>query len=492
MISYGILEPKMSQTNTGKIYINGQWQLPISGDVVDVFAPSDGQIFAQIARGTEHDIDLAVKAARASLDGNWGAMSPMDRGRLMFKLSALILTNQERLAQLEAKDTGKPMSQARADIVACARYFEFYGGGADKLHGETIPYLDGYFVTVTREPHGVTGHIIPWNYPAQMFGRTLAPALAVGNATVLKPAEDACMTCIELVGLAHEAGFPAGAVNLVTGYGYEAGAALAAHPDIDFTSFTGSPEVGTMVQKAAADKHRACVLELGGKSPHIVFPDADFELAMPVIINSIVQNSGQTCSAGSRLLVHESIFESFVQQLGERISQLKVGTHDQDLNCGPLISAKQLQRVRTFVAQAEQEGVPLIAQATLDSDAPVEGYYFPPSLFGPVPENNDLAQREVFGPILSAIPFKDEADALRIANGTEFGLAAGIWTNDGGIQMRLAQKIRCGQVFVNNYGAGGGVELPFGGVKHSGHGREKGFSALHEFSVSKTTVFKYS
>lgn len=474
-----------------KIYINGEWVVPNSGNTIDVISPSNGQVFTHIADGNAEDIDRAVKAARASLSGEWGSTVPAERGRMLHRLSVLISENADELTQLEAKDTGKPMSQARADIAACARYFEFYGGAADKIHGETIPYLNEYFVSVIREPHGVTGHIIPWNYPAQMFGRTLAPALATGNATVLKPAEDACLSCIRLVELAHDAGFPAGALNLVTGLGATAGAALAEHPEVDFLSFTGSPEVGVMVQTASAQHHRPCVLELGGKSPQIIFSDANFDDALPVVVAGIIQNGGQTCSAGSRVLIQQEVFDKFTKALGERIDKLVVGPHEQDLDCGPLISAKQLARVQKFVAAVENDGVNCIARAEVDASCPDEGFYVRPALYGPVSEDNLLAQKEVFGPILAAIPFDDEEDAIRIANATDFGLIAGVWTNDGGRQMRVAKRLRCGQVFINNYGAGGGVELPFGGVKHSGHGREKGFSAMHEFTVTKTIVLKH-
>lgn len=474
-----------------KIYINGKWADSASTKTIDVVSPSDGQVYSKIADGRAEDIDLAVKAARASLSAEWGKTVPMKRGRMLHRFSVLITENAEELAQIEAKDTGKPISQARADIASCARYFEFYAGGADKLHGETIPYLNEYFVTVIREPHGVTGHIIPWNYPAQMYGRTLAPALATGNATVLKPAEEACLCCLRLTELSHEAGFPPGAINVVTGYGATAGDALTAHPDVNFVSFTGSPEVGTMVQVASAVHHRPCVLELGGKSPQIVFSDADFDQALPTVIAAIVQNGGQTCSAGSRVLVQRDIFDSFTAALSERINALKVGTHDADLNCGPMISAKQQDRVKTFIARADQEGIPCLARASLDANAPEDGFYVLPALYGPVPEDNALALKEVFGPILAAIPFEDEADAIRIANGTEFGLIAGVWTNDGGRQMRIARQLQCGQVYINNYGAGGGAELPFGGVKHSGHGREKGFSAMQEMTVTKTIVLKH-
>ncbi|MBU3071388.1 aldehyde dehydrogenase family protein [Aestuariicella sp. G3-2] len=472
--------------------IDGKLVAASDGATIDVLSPSNGQVFASISRSSQLDVDKAVKSARRAFEsGTWGKLTALERGRLLMKLGEKILENHEELAQLEALDTGKPMTQARADITAAARYFEFYGSAADKVHGETIPYVDGYTVAVVPEPYGVTGHVIPWNYPAQMFGRTLAPALAMGNATVLKPAEEACLTPVKLSELALEAGFPPGAINVVTGYGHEAGAALSEHPDIDFISFTGSPDVGTIIQCAAAKNHIGCVLELGGKSPQIVFADADLEQALPVITNAIIQNAGQTCSAGSRLLVQQDIFEQVKTKLVARFSELRMGSHEMDLHCGPLISAKQQQRVKSFVDQAVASGLPLLAQAQLSPDAPVDGFYQPAALFGPVPRDHILAREEVFGPVLVMIPFADEADAIELANDTDFGLAAGVWTKDGARQIRVANAVRGGQVFINNYGAGAGIELPFGGVKKSGHGREKGFAALHEFSTTKTIVINH-
>ncbi len=474
-----------------QVYIDGSWRKPVSGQTIPVVAPSDGKEFARIARGSAGDIDLAVAAARRAFEGPWGKTTALERGRLLMKVGVKIAEHAEELAQLEARDTGKPMKQARADMVAAARYFEFYGAAADKVHGELIPFLAGYTVLMKRDPRGVTGHIIPWNYPAQMFGRTLAPALACGNATVLKPAEEACLTALRITELAHEVGFPPGVINLVPGFGEEAGAALANHPGLDFIAFTGSPGVGTLVQKAAAEHHRPCVLELGGKSPQIVFDDAPFEAALPVVTNAIVQNAGQTCSAGSRVLVQRSIYDRFLGMLADRFSRLQVGTHEMDLDCGPLISAVQRERVQGFVSGAKKEGIAVLAEAQLAPNLPPGGFYAVPVLFGPVPAKHPLACEEVFGPVLSAIPFEDEADAIRIANGTAFGLAAGIWTKDGSRQMRVANAMRCGQVFVNGYGAGGGIELPFGGIKRSGHGREKGLEAMREFSVVKTIVVNH-
>ena len=475
-----------------KHFIGGEWVAPSNGAMLSLLNPSTGQPFASIADGTAADIDSAVKAARKAFEeGAWGRMTALERGRLLMRLAEKITAHAEELAVLEGRNTGKPMSQARADISAAARYFEFYGAAADKLTGETIPYLDGYFVAVVKEPHGVTGHILPWNYPAQMYGRTLGPALAVGNAVVLKPAEEACASILKITELAAEVGFPPGAINVVTGMGETAGAALAAHPGIDFVSFTGSPQVGQLVQQAAAQHYAACTLELGGKSPQLVFADADLDAALPVVLRAIVQNAGQTCSAGSRVLVEQSIYDSFTGRLAEAFSGLKVGSSEQDLDCGPLISEAQKRRVQGYVDRAKQDGIRLLAEGKLSPDSPAGGFFVKPALFGAVPRTNALACEEVFGPVLSALPFKDEADAVRLANATEYGLTAGLWSRDGARQMRVAKRLRCGQVFVNTYGAGAGIELPFGGVKKSGHGREKGFAALDEFCTTKTIVVRH-
>ncbi|OWW18744.1 aldehyde dehydrogenase family protein [Noviherbaspirillum denitrificans] len=470
------------------LLIDGQWVASQSGQMIDVINPCNGEAFTKIDRGNAADIDLAVAAAQRALDGAWGAMTATERGRIMLRFGDLILKHAEELAQIEARDTGKPITVARNDVTAVARYFEFYGAAADKVHGQTIPYLNGYNVSVVRVPHGITAHIIPWNYPAQMFGRTLAPALAMGNATVLKPSEDACLSALKLGELAVEAGFPPGALNIVTGYGHEAGAALTAHPGINFATFTGSPEVGVMVQEATAKNHVPCVLELGGKSPQVVFNDADLEKAVPVIVKAIVQNAGQTCSAGSRLLVQQDIYDKFTAMVAEAFNKVRVGSPEQDLDCGPIVNAKQHKRVSSFIEEAKASGVPVLAEGSLAQGLSAGGYYVKPVLFGSVPRDHKLACREVFGPVLSAMSFTDEEDAVRLANATEYGLAAGVWTENGSRQSRMAKRLLSGQVFINCYGAGGGVELPFGGVKKSGHGREKGFLALEEMSTTKTIV----
>ena len=469
-------------------FIGGQWLAGRSGETLPVIDPSTGEVFDQLARGNKADIDLAVAAARAALNGPWGRMTATERGRILVRMSALILARHEELAQLESRDTGKPIGQARNDITVAARYCEYYGGAADKLHGEQIPYLEDFHVVVLREPYGVTAHILPWNYPAQMFGRSVVPALAMGNAAVLKPSEDACLSPLAFCNIAKEAGLPDGALNVVTGLGEEAGAALTAHHDIDFVTFTGSPDVGTLVQKAAAERTLKCVLELGGKSPQIVFDDADLDRAAGIVLKAITQNGGQTCSAGSRLLVQRGVYDTFVKKVADLFAKSSTGTPAMDRDCGPLINAAQRERVQGFIDHARASGIPVLAQGRVADGVPAGGFYVAPTLFGPVPRDHRLACDEVFGPVLAVIPFDDEDDAIALANATDFGLLAGIWTRDGARQIRVARRMHCGQVYINCYGAGGGVELPFGGVKKSGHGREKGFMALEEFCVVKTVV----
>ena len=463
----------------------------LSGHTLPVIDPSDGQPFDELQRSDARDIDRAVRSARACFDEHWGRLSAAERGRLLMALSRKIAEHADELAALEQRDCGKPTQQARADATALARYFEFYAGACDKLHGETLPYQSGYSVFTWREPHGVTGHVIPWNYPMQIFGRSVGGALAAGNCCVVKPAEDACLSLLRVAQLAAEAGFPPGTINIVTGYGHEVGDALARHPGIDHISFTGSPKVGTIIQQVAAERHCPVTLELGGKSPQILFADADLDAALPVVINAIVQNGGQTCSAGSRVLIQQSIYDQMLERLGAAFEALRVGPASMNLDVGPLIRQSQQQRVWDFLSDAQTDGIPTVAQGQIVDEAPETGFYQAPVLLADVPVAHRVAQEEVFGPVLSAMPFRDEDHAVELANATRFGLVAGVWTRDGGRALHMARKLQCGQVFVNNYGAGGGIELPFGGVKASGHGREKGFEALYGFSTLKTVAIQH-
>ena len=466
-----------------------------SGRTIPVIDPSDGQVFDEIQRSNTHDIDVAIASARDCLELVWSRLSAAERGRLLMRLSNKVAEHAEELALIEQRDCGKPVSQARADAAALARYFEFYAGACDKLQGDTLPYLAGYSVMTWREPHGVTGHVIPWNYPMQIFGRSVGGALAAGNCCVVKPAEDACLSLLRVAELAAEVGFPAGAINIVTGYGHEVGDALARHPGIDHISFTGSPSVGTLIQQVAAERHCPVTLELGGKSPQIVFADADLDAALPFLVNAGIQNGGQTCSAASRILVERPVFAQVQRRMAERYAALRVGPAVDDPDVGPLISARQREIVQGYLALARDTGLAIAGQATLPADLPAGGCYVAPTLLAPVAPEHRLAQEEIFGPVQVMIPFDGpdhgEAEALHIANGTAYGLVAGVWTRDGGRQWRMARQLHCGQVFINNYGAGGGIELPFGGVKHSGHGREKGFEALYGFSSLKTIAIKH-
>ncbi|MDO9145949.1 aldehyde dehydrogenase family protein [Rhodoferax sp.] len=472
-------------------FIGNASQVSSSGLTIPMLDPSDGAVFDQIQRSNAKDIDDAVRAARQCFDTVWSKTPAAERGRLLMRLSARVAQGVDELCALEQRDCGKPTRQARADAVALARYFEFYAGACDKLHGDTIPYLDGYSVLTWREPHGVTGHVIPWNYPMQIFGRSIGGALAAGNACVVKPAEDACLSLIRVAQMAAEVGFPAGAINIVTGYGHEVGDALARHPGIDHISFTGSPSVGTLIQQVAAQRHCPVTLELGGKSPQIVFADADLDAALPAIVNAIVQNAGQTCSAGSRLLVDQAIYEPLLERLGAMFEKLRAGPASMDLDLGPLIRQSQQQRVWDFLSDAQADNISMVAQGSVVDVAPETGFYQAPTLLRDVPVEHRLAQQEIFGPVLCAMAFRDEDHAVALANATQFGLVAGVWTADGARQFRMARRLRSGQVFINNYGAGGGVELPFGGVKSSGYGREKGFEALQGFTTLKTVAIKH-
>lgn len=464
--------------------IGGDWSA--AGGTLPVEDPSSGTPLTEIGRGGEAEIAAAVTAARGAHEGAWGALDAAERGRLLQRLGRLVEDRAEVLARIEARDVGKPLGQARADALALARYLEFYGGAADKLMGETIPFRAGYTVYTLREPHGVTGHIVPWNYPMQIIGRSVGAALAMGNACVIKPAEEASLTALAFVRLAEEAGFPKGALNIVTGLGDEAGAALSAHPGIQHISFTGSVPVGMLVQAAAAKNAVPVTLELGGKSPQIFFEDADLDAALPFLVNAGLQNAGQTCSAASRILVARSRYDEVVSRMAGLYRGKVAGPALADRDLGPLISGKQKAGVEGFLARAE--GLELAAEGRIDDAAPPGGHYVAPRLLAGAAPDHPLAQQEIFGPVQVVIPFEGEDEAVAIANGTPFGLVAGVWSRDGGRQMRMARRLKAGQVFLNNYGAAGGVELPFGGVGHSGHGREKGFEALYGFSVLKTVA----
>ncbi|MFC4625518.1 aldehyde dehydrogenase family protein [Daeguia caeni] len=467
-------------------FINGEWRSPASGNYIKLINPSDGTELALIARGNQADIDHAVASARHALSADWGKKTATERGRILHRISEKVLENKELLAKLESMDTGKPLAQAHADVIALARYMEFYGAAADKVHGDTIPYQNGFTVLSIYEPHGVTAHIIPWNYPMQILGRSLGAALAMGNAAVVKPAEEACLTILEFARIAAECSLPSGALNIVTGLGNEAGAALAEHSGINHISFTGSVATGEKIQAAAAKHTVPVTLELGGKSPQIIFADADLDNALTFLVRAGIQNAGQTCSASSRILIERSIYEEVIKKMSELYRSLDVGPANADLALGPVVSHRQKAIIESYLDMAKRDGLRIVAQGKLVENAPDNGAYVLPTLIRDVPVNHPLTREEIFGPVQVALPFDTEEEAINLANDTSYGLVCGIWTRDGARQFRLAHAIQSGQVFINNYGAGGGIELPFGGVKRSGHGREKGFEALYGFATLKT------
>lgn len=445
--------------------------------------PATGGPLAEVARLGSAEVDAAVEAAQSCWP-LYRRRSAADRGGLLRAMARLVRRDADRLAVLESRDVGKPLRQARIDVEVCARYFDFYAGAVQALCGDTLPRMDGVVAFTQPEPLGVTAHITPWNYPLQMAARTVAPALATGNCCVLKPAEDAPLSSVELGRLALEAGFPPGAFNVVPGFGHEAGAALAANGGIDHISFTGSREVGASVAAAAARNIVPATLELGGKSPHLVFDDADLNVAVPTIVTTILQNAGQTCSAGTRLLLHEAVAGEMVDRIAERFRGVTVGRGLDDPDLGPLISDKQRRRVAELVQKGRHEATLVCGGSPL----PGEGFFFEPTLFTDVDPFSVIAREEIFGPVLVASTFADEGEAVELANATDYGLVAAVWTANLGRAHRLADDIRAGQVYVNGYGAGGGVELPFGGFKKSGFGREKGLQALLGYTQVKTVV----
>jgi aldehyde dehydrogenase (NAD+) len=457
-----------------------------SAELYDNIDPSTGRSLGAIARGRAAEIDRAVTAARKA-SREWRTTTPAERAGVLTRFADLIERDQDRLALLESEDTGKPLTQARVDAQVAARYFRFYGHAIDTYYGQTIPLSTDLHVYTRREPLGVTGHILAWNYPMQLLSRAIAPAVATGNCTVVKPADETPRTAVAFAELASAAGLPPGVFNVVTGIGSEAGAALAAHPGVDHIGFVGSAEIGSVVAHAAADRVAPTILELGGKSAQIVFPDADLPRATEFVVKAILQNAGQTCSAGSRLLVHESIHDALLDLVGQRFGRVTIGPGVEDKDLGPLVSRKQQQRVQSFIASNAKGEIICGGDVPQDPDLS-DGAYFAPTVIDGVDPASAIAQEEVFGPVLTVNTFCDESEAVSLANGTPYGLLGAVWTSDISRAHRLAAEIEAGQVYVNTYGAGGGVELPFGGFKRSGYGREKGYQALDTFTATKTVV----
>jgi acyl-CoA reductase-like NAD-dependent aldehyde dehydrogenase len=465
-----------------------------SGPHIDVHDPSNGEVIASVPEAGAEGVDRAVAAARSALSSTeWGGIEPSKRGRILYAISGRLQERVEEMATLESRDAGKPLRQARADVLGAARYFEFFAGIADKIMGETIPLGPGFLDYTVRDPIGVSAQIVPWNYPLQIAARGVAPALAAGCAIVLKPSAEAPLTSPKLGEIALECGLPAGALNVITGSGNETGRILVRHADVDQITFTGSAEVGIEVAKAAAENIHPVVMELGGKSPNIVFADANMDQMVPSVANAIFQNAGQTCSAGSRLLVERSVHDEVVARLVDRARSLRLGPGITDPDMGPLINAAQLARVEGYVSAGRSDGARVAVGGRRPSDPLLSrGYFMEPTILDRVRTDMSVAQDEIFGPVLVVIPFDSLEEAAALADRTRFGLVAAIWTRDIDKAMSLASRIRAGQVYVNGYRAGAGVELPFGGYKKSGYGREKGLESLRSYTQVKNVCIKFA
>jgi aldehyde dehydrogenase (NAD+) len=468
-------------------FIAGEWVRPAGGGYFTGTNPSTGEPLGRFARGTAADVDRAVRAAQQA-QAEWAAVDAYKRGQVLHRVAQLLRHHRERLALLDSLDVGKPLGSALGDVEVCARYFEFYAGLADKIHGETIPAPGRHLVYTVREPYGVIGLITAWNAPMGQTGRSAAPAFAAGNAIVIKPAEQTNLSIFEFIQLCIDAGLPAGAFNVVTGYGPEAGEALIAHPLVRKVNFTGSVDTGKLVMAAAAKRIAPVSLELGGKSPFVVFADADLEAAARSAAFTLSRNAGQVCSAGTRHVVERSIAPRFVERFAHHLKAVTIGPGPENPAMGPVVSQEQLDRILGYIELGRREGATLACGGRrLTEGALARGFFVEPTIFTDVDNRMRIAQEEIFGPVSCVIPFDTEQQAVEIANDTSFGLAAAVWTRDIARGHRLASKIQAGQVYLNNY-HGVGIEAPFGGYKQSGIGREKGVEAMHYYTQVKTVI----
>lgn len=469
-----------------QLFINGQFVDAKSGKTFESINPATGEAYATVAEAGAEDVDLAVKAARAAFEsGPWAEMAPSERGRLLYKAAQKLWENLDRLAEIESTDNGLPINETKyIAMPATIDVLEFYAGLANKIQGETLSSPGNRFNYTLREPVGVVGAIVPWNFPLMLTMWKLAPALAAGNTIVIKPAEQTPISVLEMVKIFQEAGIPDGVINVVPGFGPTAGQALVTHPGVDKVAFTGSTETGRLIMQAASNTLKPISLELGGKSPNIIFEDADIESAVNGSMFGIYFAQGQVCAAGSRLFVQESIYDKFMSEYVSKVQKIRIGDPlNPATQMGPQVSEEQLERIEYYVNAGLEEGAKIVIGGERNKQAG-SGYYYTPTIFENVSNDMKIAQEEIFGPVVSVIRFKDEEDVLKKANDTIYGLASGIWTNDLKRAHRMARKLKAGTVYVNTYNMLDST-APFGGVKQSGFGRELGVHAMDLYTQIK-------
>jgi aldehyde dehydrogenase (NAD+) len=481
-------DPRVSGLVTENTHlVGGEWVPARSGETIPVINPATAEVIMHVPRGAAADVDDAVRAAKAAYPA-WRDTSPTQRAALLLRWAELIRQREQEIDQLEISEVGRP----HWGPLPMPGMLTFFAGQADKVHGHTLPTHTPDVLGLTlREPFGVVGGIIPWNAPGPNFVMDVGPAIAAGNTIVIKPAEDAPLTPLALARLALEAGIPPGVVNVIVGYGHEAGAALPAHPGVDRVSFTGSPATGTLVMTACAQHHTPLNLELGGKSPQVLLDDADLDAAIPQLTRGITLNTGQICAAGSRVVVDRRIHAEVVRRLAEQFSKVRVGPGTESVDMGPLISAKQHDRVLKYMNLGREEGAELVTGGGVPTgDKYARGYFVEPTIFDRVAPEMRIAQEEIFGPVLTVIPVDGDAEALEVANGTEYGLVSAVWTADIGRAVKFARGLQAGQVAVNQILAGGVIGAPFGGYKGSGFGRTMGADSVLNYTQVKTVTIR--
>ena len=475
----------------GRMFVAGQRSWATSGASFEAIDPATGERFATVALGDKADIDAAVASARTAFEGGWAGLPPVRRVRILNQLASLLRERRAEFAALESLDVGKPLRQADDDVSAAAGYFEFFAGVADKVFGSSIPLGKGFLDFTLREPLGISAQIVPWNYPLRLAARGIAPALASGNTVVAKPAAEAGLSIVRLAELAAEAGCPPGVLNVVTG-GRETGAGIAAHPGINHITFTGSVPTGIAIMKAAADNVVPVTLELGGKSPNIIFGDADLERAAASSATTLMQNAAQTCTAPTRLLLERSAHDRFVDLLAQRIRTIRMGPGLDNPDMGPVVSERQMNRVLGYLDAGARDGATAVTGGGRSTARELaHGYFIEPTLLDHVTRGSVLEQEEIFGPVLTVTTFESVDEAIAIANGTPYGLVTGIWTRDLTKALTLATAIKSGQVRINAYSVEGSIGLPFGGYKQSGFGREQGVEALANYTQIKNVMINF-